>query len=354
MKKLYIAVLTLLVGSAQAQLTITDNLSTASIADLLEGLNVSIQAVQVNCAGTAMGHFTGGSDLGIEEGILLTTGEASSVAAPASSFTSGTSGTGSNTDLVVLSGGSINDACVLEFDCIPLGDTLLFNYVFGSEEYPEYVCTSFNDVFGHFISGPGISGPFSNNGVNIALLPNSTIPVAINTVNSGAPGMSGGSGALCEAADPNWQANSVYYVDNLGGLEVCYDGFTVLLEALCVVVPGETYHFKLAIGDGSDSAFDSGVFLQAYSFRSTGLSTGVPRHASAMRVITSADGITVLASSDAVGAELRILDASGRIAMRERITAERSFFGTQALAKGVYTAVPVGVNGLKPVRFVKE
>ncbi len=354
MKNVCFTVFTLLLGSAQAQLTVTDNLSTASIADLLEGLNVSIQAVQVNCAGTAMGHFTGGSDLGIEEGILLTTGEASSVAAPASSFTSGTSGTGGNTDLAMLSGGSINDACVLEFDCIPLGDTLLFNYVFGSEEYPEYVCTNFNDVFGHFISGPGINGPYSNNAINIALLPNSTIPVAINTVNSGVPGIGGGIGAYCEAADPNWQANSVYYEDNLGGLEVCYDGFTVLLEALCVVVPGETYHFKLAIGDGLDSAFDSGVFLEAYSFRSTGLSTGVPSHASAMHVINAADGITVLAPAGATGAEMRILDASGRIAMRERITGERSFFGTQALAKGVYTAVPVGVKGLKPVRFVKE
>lgn len=101
-------------------------------------------------------------------------------------------------------------------------------------------------------------------------------------------------------------------------------------------------------------AFDSGVFLEAFSFRSNDISLRVQQHASAMRIVPVADGITVLVPADAAGAELRILDASGRIAMRERITGERSFFGTQALAKGVYTAVPVGVNGLKPVRFVKE
>jgi len=64
-------------------------------------------------------------------------------------------------DLSVLAAGfQTFDASILEFDFIPQSDTLKFNYIFGSEEYPEYVNSGYNDVFGFFISGPGIAGPF--------------------------------------------------------------------------------------------------------------------------------------------------------------------------------------------------
>ena len=53
---------------------------------------------------------------------------------------------------------SINDLCVLGFDFIPESDTIVFNYSFGSEEYTSWVNTQYNDVFGFFISGPGITG----------------------------------------------------------------------------------------------------------------------------------------------------------------------------------------------------
>lgn len=85
---------------------------------------------------------------------------------------------------------------VLEFDFIPTGDSISFRFVFGSEEYPEYVCSQYNDVFGFFLSGPGIDGSFTNNAINLGVLPNSTVPIAINTVNSGAPGV-GGSASGC-------------------------------------------------------------------------------------------------------------------------------------------------------------
>ena len=67
------------------------------------------------------------------------------------------------------------DASILEFDFITFSDTILFSYVFASEEYKEFVNANFNDAFGFFISGPGISGPFSNNSMNIAINGNLTI-----------------------------------------------------------------------------------------------------------------------------------------------------------------------------------
>ena len=42
-------------------------------------------------------------------------------------------------------------AAYLEFDVVPTCNTLLIRFVFGSEEYPEYVNSSFNDAFGFFV-----------------------------------------------------------------------------------------------------------------------------------------------------------------------------------------------------------
>ena len=53
--KHFAATLLALTGiTAKAQLTVTDSLSVSSIAQLLEGLNVTINNVSVNCAGAAM------------------------------------------------------------------------------------------------------------------------------------------------------------------------------------------------------------------------------------------------------------------------------------------------------------
>jgi hypothetical protein len=76
----------------------------------------------------------------------------------------------------------------LEFDFVPTGDSLQFRYVFGSEEYTSYTCADYNDAFGFFLSGPGIAGPFSNGAaINIALVPGTTVPVSISTLNGGEP-----------------------------------------------------------------------------------------------------------------------------------------------------------------------
>lgn len=75
----------------------------------------------------------------------------------------------------------------MEFDFVPATDNISFNYVFGSEEYPEYVCSQFNDVFAFFISGPGIVGL-----QNIAIVQGTAnMPVAINSVNVGEAGTFG-------------------------------------------------------------------------------------------------------------------------------------------------------------------
>jgi gliding motility-associated-like protein len=167
----------------------------------------------------------------------------------------------SDHDLTILAGATTNNASVLEFDFIPNGETLSFRYVFGSEEYHQYVCSSFNDAFGFFLSGPGIDGPFSNNAINIALIPGTDDPVTINSVNNGFGN---------NPDDPNCPAsNPEFFNDNTGGQTVVYNGLTVVLTATAQVQCGETYHIKLAVADASDQILDSGVFLEAGSFSST-------------------------------------------------------------------------------------
>jgi hypothetical protein len=56
----------------------------------------------------------------------------------------------------------IKDVAVLEFDFVPSSNNLSFRYVFASSEYFQYENTQYNDVFGFFISGPGIVGPYAS------------------------------------------------------------------------------------------------------------------------------------------------------------------------------------------------
>ena len=176
-------------------------------------------------------------------------------------------------DLDVITGGSATNGSIIEFDFIPTGDTLSFSYIFASLEYASFTCSNFNDVFGFFISGPGIAGPFTNGAINIATVPGTNVPVAINTVNGGAPTGSG-SAATCAAADPNWIANSVYFTTSYNPIFTStaglpnFTGGTVTLTANASLECNEVYHIKLAIANDLDTGLDSGVFLEASSFAS--------------------------------------------------------------------------------------
>lgn len=239
----------------------------------------------------ARGEFASGlGSIGLEKGIILSTGNIATATGPnnvggAGSATSG----GSDPDLVqVANGNNINDAAILEFDFTPTVPQISFRYVFASEEYCEYANTSFNDAFGFFLSGPGINGPFSGNSQNIAILPNGT-QVSINNVNHV------NNPAFYVSNIPMGQANCAGnpVAAGPGPLNCQYDGFTTVLTAVANVIPCETYHIKLAVGDGTDSAFDSAVFLEANSFDAGGqvlLDSSVPITGSELTFETCGNG----------------------------------------------------------------
>jgi gliding motility-associated-like protein len=227
----------------------------------VEVLNVTYQGDP-----ESVGFFDDGTaNIGIDRGIIMTTGRATNAQGTGATFSNNltnaswqtATGVDSDADLGAISNNpasTVNDGAFYIIDFIPTFDTLTFTYIFGSEEYLEYVGSDFNDVFGFFISGPGITGPYSNSSKNIALIPNTNTPVAINNVNNG--------------------TNSTWYVNNPVGTNntIQYDGRTKALTATAIVQPCQPYKIKLKISDISDASLDSGVFLAAGSFKTKGLS----------------------------------------------------------------------------------
>ena len=334
MKKLLpAAAFSLFALAGQAQLTITDSLTIGSITTLLEGIGVTVSNVTVNCPERAMGHFIGTSELAITEGLVLTTGGADLVAGPVANFATDYLGTPGDVDLdnALGMGGITHEACVLEFDCVPQGDTLLFNFSFGSEEYQEFVGSSFNDVFAIYLSGPGFGTP-----TNVAAIPGGTV-VSINNVNA--------------------LLNSGYYYDNEApaGQYVSYDGFTTNLTVFAVVQPGQPYHFKVAIADVADGALDSGVFLEAFSFRSPMLTTAINEQARpTMQLVRYGDELTMLLPMGSAGnQEVLVFDAAGHVSQRTNAVGGFITIGIQDLSSGIYV-VRIDDHSLPAVRFVKE
>ena len=227
------------IQNVNAQLDVSTGYTGSQLANALAGPGVIVSNISYSGDPVAAGLFDGtSSNIGIDSGVLFTTGHVIAAVGPNSAPGAGFNNTGPTYTPVA----NTFDACILEFDVVPVFDTLKFNYVFGSEEYPEYV-NQFNDGFGLFLSGPGIAG-----NQNIAMLPGGIIPVTINTVNSG--------------------MNSIYYNDNTGGTSVQYDAFTTKLTAKANVQPCQTYHLQFVIFDSRDPFFDSGVFVEYGSITS--------------------------------------------------------------------------------------
>ena len=209
-----------------------------------------------------------------DSGLVMTTGNVSLAVGPNSQSSASSAVTGYYTETALsgLASGTINGSASLEFDFIAMADTFSFNYVFASEEYPEYAFSSFNDVFAFFLTGVD-PVTLTTTTKNVAIVPNTItasnpngVYVAINSINSG-PGTSGSSG---NCIPPGSSAPySQYYVNNPSGSSgIQYDGRTTALSAQSVIFSCQTYHMKLCIANVGDNAYDSGVFIEEGSFYS--------------------------------------------------------------------------------------
>lgn len=253
-----------------AQLTVIDGkgFNINRILKQLVGDGVTVSNVTVNCKVDAYGRYTyTGTGLPLDSGIIMSTGRIIDAIGPNTAAdetqdpdASGELGNPGDTQLTNLFGVETADACTIEFDVIPIGNEIKFNYTFASEEYREYSgCPgsvgAFSDVFAFFVSGVNPSGG-NYTDLNIAKVPNTNTEVSVTQVNH------------CR--------NPLYYEDNfIGSPHLRYDGYTVDLVAQIAVKPCSTYHFKLKIADASDELFDSAVFISEINSNVPDLSANI-------------------------------------------------------------------------------
>lgn len=338
------------------------------LANAIVGCGIEVTDIHYTGAPGSAGFFstTVTGLIGFDSGIILTTGAASNAIGPnnASGASVDVSRPG-DADLTALAGVPTFDACVLDFKFIPSSTSVTFEYVFASEEYNEFVF-AFNDVFAFFL-----------NGVNLALIPGTSTPVSINTVNEGSPI---GTGAVnpsyylcndggsmpvsCSAyGDPTWDAV------RFNALQ--YDGLTVVFTVTATVVAGQINEMKMAIADGSDHLYDSAVFIKAGSFGSpcppfvpsppgpvANLAGGLSAFPNPYRPGTggSQDAAAVTIHPVPPGGTVRIYDGAGRpvVELTEGGGGQVLWDGRnkagRAVASGVYAVVATPRGGGTPTR----
>lgn len=220
--------------AANAGPVVTANTNATALANAIGGTGITISNAVYTTdtpGGTGVGTFTGGaSTVGFDAGIALTSGTVNCIPGP-------------NNQADCTGGGTFSS---LQFDFTSTTGQVAFQYVFGSEEYNEFVNAGVNDSFQLLL-----------NGINIALLPGAGGPVTIDNINCG--------------------SNSAFYRNNSAGggagcvnqnLDIQYDGLTVVLTASASGLVG-TNTFKFIVSDVGDSDLDSGVFIKAGSFTNT-------------------------------------------------------------------------------------
>ena len=257
----------LFIGSSQAfagTITVTASSDAMALAQSLVGNGITVTSATLTLSNGVdqQGTFSGGTGiLPFNSGVALTSGSVNNIPGPNNSPSASTAwwdGTNYNgyAPLETLNGGTTTyDANVLTFTFVPTANQVSFQYVFGSEEYNEWVVGTnlFNDVFAFYL-----------NGANIALLPGKNTPVDIDSVNC--------------------MLNSAYYLNNdpfNGGdagcsgnvtnpLNIQYDGLVGVSKPLFAtgfVTPNQPNTITLAIADSRDPVYDSGVMIAANSFQ---------------------------------------------------------------------------------------
>ena len=262
---IFTLVLTVISYYSFSQMTIsTGVLTPAQYVNNIVGPGITVSNITYTGTTQQIGVFGGASNIGFAGGVVISSGATTELVGPASAQSDGQINVSdiSNADLLsvanlaatAVGSGTITsttDAAILEFDFVPVSNLVSFNFVFASDEYLTFVNTSFNDVFGFFVSGPGITGPyaspagFPNGSTNLALVPGTNTPITISTIH---PGL-----------------NSQYYLNN-SGITHSMNGFTTPIPITFSVICGETYHFKFAVADCQDNYLSTAVFMQDASF----------------------------------------------------------------------------------------
>ena len=281
----------LLIGSPQVQALIAvDAAHSSSLAEKLirdmagddfevKRVNVSAQVggwckvagscSQVGSFSKGSEQVTEGNNLGIESGVILSTGHVETLAQKEKYEGCAYSRSNTDSDLTkLLYGGKehlVYDPVMITFELIPKTNKLSIDFVFGSDEYEANIEGSNKRIaaFGFLVSGPGIKGEFSNNAVNMAVLPSSKETVSINNVNR----LRNSDYYLRNYAVKYLQPDGPYWdlVDDYKGEHVAMHGWTKVINSQLPVQKGKVYRVKIILGEDTNQANDSSVFIGQFN-----------------------------------------------------------------------------------------
>ncbi len=195
-----------------------------------------------------------GTSFPFNSGLVLSTGRLANTVGPNTTLSDddATNWTGDSDLETILNEPNTINATIIEFNFTTIADRVSFRYIFASEEYQENnpnTC-QYSDLFG-FLIRPVNDQQYTN----IALVPNTQIPVKVTTVHPEIP-----NGCAAQ--------NEFYFEGfNSSTAPINFNGQTKVLTATANVIPNESYHVKLVIADEENFRFDSAVFLEAGSFQ---------------------------------------------------------------------------------------
>mgnify|MGYP000016352902 CR=1 FL=1 len=237
------------------ELTINTTATAMDMAEAIFGDGITVVSAGYSGDSTASGIYSGALStipgiVSADGGVILSTGNVGTFT-NSSGTTDTNAATGSSTDLPggvdgdahlnAVSGQATFDGTILTADFIPTGDMLTMQFVFSSEEYPEYVNGGVNDSFGVWVNGQFVEATISIAG-----------NISIDSVNQ--------------------NSNQNLYRDNTADqFNTEMDGFTYVLSFKAPVTAGQVNTIKIGIADGGDSIYDSNLLIMGDSIQTLAL-----------------------------------------------------------------------------------
>lgn len=225
-----------------AELTYNTNASALAMANAIFGNGVTVVAASTNVAqnSTSTATFSNGQlapgVVPSTSGVILSTGDARSFTQSSgdpnrSTQTSlDTAGTNNNADFNAIAGTNTYDGVWLNADFIPQGEYMTMQFVFSSEEYPEFINSQYNDVVGVWVNGQHVPIVVGNG------------TTSVNNIN-----------ATNQENLVRSNTNDAYNTE--------MDGFTITLSLTMKVNPGVVNSIRIGIADASDSVYDSNLLI---------------------------------------------------------------------------------------------
>jgi len=273
---------------------------------------ITYSNIRYTGANQAAGLFIDGKadGLDIATGIMLSSGRIANAIGPNKCYKTTTINKQRGDFNLNQMGTTTYDAAALEFDFVPDGDTLEFDYVFASDEYLEWAGSKFNDVFGFFLDGK-----------NIALIPNTTTSVAINSINTKSNSEYFRNNSYPHPRTITAYNNNPCQTGTVTQYKTEFDGFTAVLTAKAQVTPNKTHHIKLVVADRGDYSLDSAVFIQGKSFTTLSPPPSVTLISPSGLISNSTPTYSWHAVSTAKEYHLVVKNARNQIIMEKTLTA---------------------------------